>query len=146
VIDVDGVPFDEVLARVRRSTLATYKYAYLEPVALAELVATIAAERGPVLDTACYFNDRRAGHRALPDGPPPTPEEILAARSDTTLIWNGGQDDPHETIFVHIEDEPDVISFLFQVDTHRLSTTDMEACIRGMEAVAVEAAGAAVSS
>jgi hypothetical protein len=145
VIDVDGLTFDEVLATVRRSTLAAYKHAYFDPIRLAELAEAITAERGPVLDTACFFNDRRAEHRTMPGGPAPAPGEITAALPRTTLIWNGGRDAPYETVFVHIEDEPDVISLLFQVDTHHLSTTDMEACIRGMEAVAVEVASAAVT-
>ena len=145
VIDVDGRTFDEVLATVRRSALAAYKHAYFDPIRLAELVEAITAERGPVLDTACFFNDRRAEHRTMPAGPVPAPGEITAALPQTTLIWNGGRDAPYETVFVHIEDEPDVISLLFQVDTHHLSTADMEACVHGMEAVAVEVASAAVT-
>jgi hypothetical protein len=139
VVDVADVPFDEVLDRVRRSTMAAYKHAYFDPIGLRELVDTVTAERGRVLDTACFFNDRRQATRVV-TGAVPAAEQIRAALPETTLVWNGGRDIPYETVFLHFEDEPDVMSLLFQVDTHCLSVPDMEAIVRGMEEIAVAVA------
>jgi hypothetical protein len=140
VIDIGGVSFGDVLDRVRRSTMATYKHAYFDPAGLQELVGTIAAVRGPVLDAACFFNDRRTVHREITGASAPTPEQIRAALPASTLRWSGGRDIPYETAFVHVDDVPDEISLLFQVDTHCMSVPDMQGCIRGMEAIAVEVA------
>jgi hypothetical protein len=140
VVDVGDVPFVEVLDRVRRATLAAYKHAYYDPAGLRELIATIDAVHGPVLDAACFFNDRRTVHRDITGIPVPTPEQIRAALPASTLKWGGGRDIPYETAMLHVEDVPGEISLLFQVDTHCMSVPDMQACIRGMEAIAVEVA------
>ena len=140
VVDVDGLPFPDALDRVRRAVMLTLKHTFFDPRGLIELEATVAAERGPVLDTMCYFNDRRVTHREIPAGPVPTAAQIRAALPATTQHLIGGQDTPLEAVFLHIEDEPDVITTMFEMDTHCMSVEDMQACMLGMEAIAVEAA------
>jgi len=143
VVDVDGVPFPEALDRVRRAAMLTFKHTFFDPRGLAELEATVAAERGPVLPTMCYFNDRRVNHRAVTAGPVPTAAQIRAALPTTTQHLLGGQDNPFETAYLHIEDEPDIISMLFELDTYFMSVEDMQACMLDMETIAVEVACAA---
>jgi hypothetical protein len=140
VIDVADASFEEVLDRVQRTTMAVYKNAYFDPIGLEELIDTIAAERGPVVDLACFFNDRRTTTRTFPAGPAPTAEQIRAALPETDLRWNHSQDDPIETVFLHFDEAPEAMSLLFQVDTHCMSVRDMQACVQAMEEIAVEVA------
>ncbi|OLB79450.1 MAG: hypothetical protein AUI14_10285 [Actinobacteria bacterium 13_2_20CM_2_71_6] len=139
-LDVAEVTFDEVLERARRATMAVYKRAYYDPAQLAELVERIAAERGPEFDVGCYFNDRRIEDRQAVPGPVPTPERIHAALPDSAFVWTTQQDVPFERLIVHFDDVPDALRAIIFMDTHFVSPAEGEALLRGMEAVAVEAA------
>lgn len=140
-----GITFDEALARTQRRTLAAYKHAYHDASRLYELVERISRERGEQVHIGCFFDDRRlvgqpAGGGTAPVGPGPTDEQIRAALPRTTLRWESQQDQPLEQLFVHVNNVPDTIDVAIQADTHCLSPAGMEAFLRGMEAVALEAA------
>jgi hypothetical protein len=140
VLDVAGISFDEALTRARRAATRAYKHAYFDPVQLDELIARVAARRGPDFDVRCFFNDRRGGRRRGGTGPAPTPEQIREALPRTTFSWLGRQDRPFESLFIHVDDMPDTIQLAIFIDTHLLSPADAQACLHAMEGVAVEAA------
>jgi hypothetical protein len=140
VLDVADGPFEEVLTRARRTAMTAYKHAYFDAARIEDLIDTVTAERGPILDAACFFNDRRNQSRAVAAGPTPTCAQIRAAGPATAVRWVRGQDEPFERLFIHINDVPDTISVQFFMDTQFLSQADVEACLRGMEEIAVEAA------
>jgi hypothetical protein len=137
-IDVRDATVDEIVMRTERRTMATYKYAYYDPYQMDELVARVSRERGEEIDLACFFNDRRT---ARPESAVPTPEQLLAARPQTGFKWVDKQDEqPYERLFVHLDDVPDTVSMSVFIDSHHVAPADVEACLRGMEQVAVTAA------
>jgi hypothetical protein len=144
-VDVADTTFDEALARTRRGVLAAYKYAYYDASRLYELVARIGHERGEQIHIGCFFDDRRlVGERSpavpAPVATAPTERQVREALAHTSLRWLGRQDEPLEELFVHVDGAPDGVEITVQADTHYLAPGDIEAFLRGMEAVAVEAA------
>ncbi|HKT04659.1 MAG TPA: hypothetical protein VJT31_34515, partial [Rugosimonospora sp.] len=132
VLDIADLSVVDAIRHTAKRALVAYKYAYYDPVRLDELVARHGRERGEDLDIACYFNDRRAfGARPEP------PDRDSVAGSE--FRWNRRQDDPWERLFLHVENVPGTAALTLCADTHYLSPHHMEALVRGMEAVAVEA-------
>jgi hypothetical protein len=140
VVDVAGVTVDEALARTRRRAMATYKYAYYDPYRMLELVDRVGRERGEPVDIGCFFNDRRLAGQPAPGGAVPTRDQVHAALPDTTYRCELQQDAPLERLFVSVDDAPDAVDLTVLTDTHYLSPADLEACLRGMEELAVAAA------
>ena len=141
VIDVAGATFDEVVARAESTAMKTYLNAYYDPAKLDELIDRVSGERGEALDLSCFFNDRRfttPRPEALEVGV--TTEEIRAALALTDLRWGHRYDRWSEKFFLHVDDVPDVIRLFACGDTHYVSPEEMEAGLRDMEAVIVEAA------
>ena len=139
MVDVAGVTFDEALARVSRRVIATFKNAYYDPLRVAELVERIGRERGEELDIDCYYNDRRLSEEDKPVHDPPTPAEVSAALSATTVSH-----EPlirrSERLFLAVEEKPGSFRLTLEADTWFLSREAMVACARAMEEVAVAAA------
>lgn len=141
VIDVAGAEFDEVVRRAWRASLHAYKLAYYNPLDREELERRIAAERGEAVDTGCYFNDRRMASREEPArGAAPSAAGLRAALRRSELIERCRRDQPNDRCFLSIDNVPDTICYELYVDTHYVSPADMEACLRGLESVVVEAA------
>ncbi|GAA4473250.1 condensation domain-containing protein [Phytohabitans houttuyneae] len=139
-IDLAGLTIDDAVRLTARQAIAAYKHAYYNPSDVDDLVARLAAERGEELDLACFFNDRRIDVRDQEAGPAPTPEQVRAALPHSTFEWSRQRDTSFERMFAHIEDVPDMMAITIAGDTHYMSPGDLEAVVRGMEAVAVEAA------
>jgi hypothetical protein len=140
VIDVVGITVDEAVTRAWRASVGAYKHAYFEPVKIRELLAAVSTERGEEIDLNCVFNDRRMATPRGVEGPPPGPEEVRAALPCTTLKWEDQTDDPTDECHIHVYDSPDSVNVMVQFDTHYVSPDDVEAILRGMEAVSLKAA------
>jgi hypothetical protein len=140
VLAIADDPFDVVLDRARRCAMVAAKHAYFDPGLMETVIDAVTAERGPVLESACFFNDRRGASRNAGDGPAPTPAEIRAAEPATEMTWLHGQDEPFERLFIHLNDVPDTIAMQVFADTRFLSLADVETCLRSMEKIAVQAA------
>jgi hypothetical protein len=140
VLDLAGATFEQAIMHTAQRALVAFKYAYYDPYQVDALVERVSRERGEEVDIACYFNDRRVLGADSADGPAPTAAQIRAALPRTTFGWTIRQDDPWERLFVHIENVADTAAITIQGDTHHISPSDMEACVREMETVAVEAA------
>jgi hypothetical protein len=139
VLDVAGLTVTEAITRVRRGVMTAFKYAYYDPLRMEELIARVGRERGRPIDVACYFNDRRGAPREAAEGRAPTPAQVRAALPHSTFHWRRKEDRSFEHLFVHLENVPDRIGITVAGDTHCLAPADMEACVRGMERLAVEA-------
>ncbi|MDQ7910870.1 condensation domain-containing protein [Phytohabitans sp. ZYX-F-186] len=139
-IDLAGLSVDDAVRLTARQAIAAYKHAYYNPSDVDDLVARLARERGEELDLACFFNDRRIEVRTQAPTPPPAPSEVYAALPRSTFEWTRRRDTSFERMFAHIEDVPDAMAITVAGDTHYMSPDDLEAVVRGMEAVAVEAA------
>jgi hypothetical protein len=70
----------------------------------------------------------------------PTPEQVEAARPETTFTWVEQQDkQPYAPLYVEIDDQPDTVRLVVSTDIHFLAPDDVVRCIRGMEEIAVAA-------
>jgi hypothetical protein len=128
VLDLAGVPFEEALRQTRRAAMTASKYAYCDPFQMEELIARLAEERGTPIDTNCFFNDRRNTPRS----------ESVAAPSASVFRWTARQDDPFETLMVHVNDAADTVQLAVFVDTHAWSPRDAETLVRRMEEFVVD--------
>src|SRR5690606_32692901 len=87
-----------------------------------------------------FFNDRRGQAATEPVPAAPSRQELESARSRTAIRWERQQDEPFEELFLHVNKASDTLDLTAQFDTCYLSPADVEALLRGMEEVAVEAA------
>jgi hypothetical protein len=140
-LDVAGVGLDEAVERAERATMTASKHAYFDPWQVDDLIAEVAAERDPRLDVATFFNDRRMGKGAH-DGvvADPSPQVLAEARAGSAFVWTDRQHDPVERLFLHVDDGPGWIELRVCVDTCYLGPAEAERLVRGMEALAIEAA------
>ncbi|HZM82965.1 MAG TPA: condensation domain-containing protein [Candidatus Limnocylindrales bacterium] len=136
-LDVAGASFDELVLRARRRLLTAQKYAYYAPYENDRLVDRVGRERGVTFDLRCMFNDRRSE-----DGPIETvagEAEIRAAIPATTVNWRE-VDRLHQRLMIHVNEHPEALTALVQVDTAYLGRDDMDALLRRMEATVIAAA------
>ncbi|HZM83982.1 MAG TPA: condensation domain-containing protein [Candidatus Limnocylindrales bacterium] len=144
VLDVADVPFDEALPRVRRATMAAYKHAYHDPIDLVELQRRVSRDRGAEIDIACFFNNRRGEGKAVPEV---TSQMIEEALPRSVLRWTPTESEPLRRMFGRVEnDTADAMRLSLFLDTHLMSLADGEACLRGMQAVAIKAAQSALAA
>jgi hypothetical protein len=137
-IDVADAVFDEVVARAWKVATNAYLHGYYNTLAQYELVARVDRDRGAETDISYFVNDRRdQGH---PPGPPPTDDEIQAARPLTTLRWDRKLDTYDGTFYLHVDSVPDGLEFAIWADTGHFAPDAIQACARELEAVTVEAA------
>jgi hypothetical protein len=69
-----------------------------------------------------------------------TPELLVHRLAETSLTWLGQRDNMHEQANILIENRPDVLSLHMLWDRWSLTNEQVEAILRGVEEVAVEAA------
>jgi hypothetical protein len=146
-IDVTDTSIDEVVARTRRATLTSGMRAYYDPDALSEVIARLDAERGHPARVTCRINDQRAmvmRAEAEADAAGPaevTPEQVRHKLPETSLSWLGPWDHLIEQAFIVVENRPaDVLSLHVLWDLWSLTSEQVEALLRAVEDVAVEAA------
>jgi hypothetical protein len=142
-IDVGDASLDEVVARARAAALTAAMRAYCDPDELSELTAVLDAERGHPAAVTCRVNDQRAmvmrADEQL-DGAEVTPAQIAQLLSETSLNWLGPRENMHEQANIVIENRPGIVSLWLIWDLWSLTNTQVEAILRGVETVAVEAA------
>jgi hypothetical protein len=136
VVDVAGTTFDDAVQRSRGASLLGCKHAYYDPDRLDELVARINRERGEQIDIACVFNNQFRE----PVGPVPTAEQARAALPQTVLTWDRPLELFNERLMVTVNDVPDTMEVMAEVDTCHVAAADVEALLHGMLATVVEAA------
>jgi hypothetical protein len=117
-----------------------FKHAYYDPDDRLALLERVNAERGAEIDISCFFNDRRRLGRPVPTGRTATLAEIRAALPASRLRWTTEPGLSKQKLYMSVDDIPDGIELAMSADTEHLSTVDMEAIVRGIEAVLVEMA------
>lgn len=142
-IDVADCTVDEVVARARGSALTAGMRAYYDPDDLREVMARLDAERGYPASVTCRVNDQRAmimRAEETADHGEVTPEQVEDELTETSLTWLGRRDNMHEQANILIENRPGVVSLHMMWDRWSLADRQVEALLRGVEEVAVEAA------
>jgi len=142
-IDVTDTSIDEVVARARSASLTAGMRAYYDPDDLREVTERLDAERGYPARVTCRVNDQRAMiMRADAEAylGEVTPEQISQRLAETSLTWLGPRENMHEQANILVENRPDVVSLHMMWDRWSLTDEQVEALLRGVEEVAVEAA------
>jgi hypothetical protein len=141
LIDVAGITFDDAVKRAAAASIAALKHAYFKPVRIREILAAVSAERGEEIDLACAYNDRRLITSREAPSVLPEPADVRAALPRSTLRWENYSDEAGEPFLIHIRESADSVNLLVSHDSHYISPGDVEAFLRAMEAITVEAAG-----
>jgi hypothetical protein len=128
------------VTRARGAILTAGMNGYYEPARRDELIARVNRERGMDIDISCVVNDRRGPNLDRPLDHPPTAAEITAAVGTGELRWEFTTDRPSHNFFVHVNNAPDTLDYAICADSHHLSVDELVTCLRGIEAVVVEAA------
>jgi hypothetical protein len=144
-IDVTDTSVDEVVTRTRGASLTAGMRAYYDPDELGAVMARLDAERGYPARVTCRVNDqramvRRADAASLAEAGDVDPVTIRRKLGETTLTWLGPRYNMHEQVNILIENKPDVVSLHMMWDRQCLTDEQVEALLRGVEEVAVEAA------
>ncbi|HEX3650641.1 MAG TPA: condensation domain-containing protein [Pseudonocardiaceae bacterium] len=140
LIDVADISLGEAVGRAKVSVLNTYKNAYYDPYQQDAVIDRVNVERGAEVDMSCFYNDRRRGERGPAAGPLPAADEITAALAGADYRWEHEADPPQRKLYFNVDDPPGAIDFAMSVDTRYFDDDDMIAVLRGIEAVAVQAA------
>jgi hypothetical protein len=141
-VDLADTSVDEVVARARGACLTAGMRAYYDPDELGEVIERLDAERGYPARVTCRVNDQRAMIMRSEEADPGeiTPERIAGRLPETSLTWLGPRDNMHEQANILIEPRPGVVSLHMMWDRWSLTDGQVEAVLRGVEEVAVEAA------
>jgi Condensation domain len=142
-IDAADTSVDEVVARARGAILTAGMRGYYDPDDLRGVTAKLDAERGYPARVTCRVNDQRAMIMRVGEEADPgevTVEQVREKLAETSLTWLGLRENMHEQVNILVEPQPDVVSLHMMWDLWSLSNERVEALLRGVEEVAVEAA------
>ena len=141
-IDVADASVDEVVARARAAALTAGMRAYYDPDDLREVTARLDAERGYPASVTCRVNDQRAMiMRSDAEADLElTRDQVRRRLAETSLTWLGPRENMHEQVLILVENRPDVVSLHMMWDLSCLTNGQVEALLRSVEDVAVEAA------
>lgn len=142
-IALAGSSIDEVVARTRGASLTAGMRAYYNPDDLAELTERLDAERGFPARVTCRVNDQRSmimREQEATDIGEVTEQQVRQRLPETALTWLGRKPDMYEQVNLLIENRNDILSLHLMWDLSCLTTGQVEALLRGVEEIAVEAA------
>jgi hypothetical protein len=151
----DADPAETAAALHRRYDRHVFDYAREWPIrwavivsrgAATHLVSVISHLASDGVGVVTMLNDLASRGAAAGAGSPagepgcPPAERRRAALPRSVLTWGRQRDVPGEKCYLHLNNVPDTVNYELLADTCYLSPADMEAILRGLEAVLVEAA------
>jgi len=140
-LDLANTTVDEVVAQARRASMVAGLNAYYDPDQLDELMARLDNERGYPARVSCRINDRRLTARQdVARDTAVTMAQIQEKLPETWLSWDGDLEHLPEQAFITVEDHPETIHLQVIFDMASLTEEHVEALLRGVEEVAIEAA------
>lgn len=158
VVDAAAATFDEVVARAMVAATTASFFGYYDPVECDKLLDEIAGRLSRPLDISWHLNDRRALFASQDGVSAPTGPEAEAALRDalprTKLYWDRAQPTFDGSLFMQVDSRPEptitgrnaldeglpAVYMEVWTDTHYFALDQIEALVREMEAVVVEAA------
>lgn len=143
-INVADATLDEVIFRARQASMVAAKYAYYDPDQLDALTARLDRERGYPARVSCRLNDRRMHTRRDADEAARdcevTMEQIEQLLPKSFISWDGTVDHLPEQAFITVEDHEETVYLQVIFDMACFTEAEVEALLRGVEEVAIEAA------
>lgn len=141
VLDLEGASLDQAARRTYRSALATYRYGFYDPAAIAGLRRDWASRRGGHLDLSGYFNDARFQDRWEPaPHAAPSPEGLRKLTTATTVEVIGGWARQDTKFFVSTTFAPGTCRLNLMTDTAFVPPDQTRAMLRAVEGLLVQAA------
>jgi hypothetical protein len=153
VVDVADAAFDEIVSRAQKTATKASFYAYYDPVECDRLIDQIAARHGQPLDVYWCLNDLRGlAGPADGDSEMPTEAELARALPHTRLYWNRKVPTSDGALFIFVDSRPWLVGrqapaeglpavyMRVWTDTQHFVLPQVEAFVREMEAVVVQAA------
>ena len=140
VIEAGDADLPAVIGRTMQASLQAYLHAQYDPAALDELLAGIGAARGGEVDLSVSFNDRRFDAQTpVAAGGAVTAAAIGALLPETSLRWERVE---HygARYFLHVNAAPGSMDLTLFADSSVLDAAAVEAHLRGIETLLVEAA------
>jgi hypothetical protein len=135
----DKPDFGTLLSRVWQTSLAAYRNAYYDPVALRRGFEAAGHDYRTIFLPHFYFNDVR-----LPGAGAPLSGggelELRAATQRSTFSWTRGLERSSWHLLTHVVDEPGAVGVTLSLDTRFHSPQRMEPFLRNLEQLLVEAA------
>ncbi|MEV6235582.1 condensation domain-containing protein [Lentzea sp. NPDC051838] len=131
---------DDVVRGVRLATMNAYRYSQFDARKLWPVMDAVADERGTRFQRDCVFNDVGAHQEdRVIDPAPPNLGEVAGALADTAFQWLPATSYPVACYFTVIRAGREVELALYG-DTRYLPEPDIEAFLRGVEALVVASA------
>jgi hypothetical protein len=158
VVDAADATFDEVVGRAWSTATNSSLNAYYDPRECDRLLAETERRLGRPLDVAWHLNDRRAMAGPLEIESPLPEAQLKAALDDalshTRIFWDRRCPSFEGTLFIQVDSAPDAtapdraeldeglpaVYLAIWTDMHHFAADRVEAFVRAMEAVLVEAA------
>lgn len=135
----DRAGFADLLTGAWQASLAAYRHAYYDPVALARAFAAQGHDLAGALAPYCFVNDLRLPHEA---GPVPAvpPGRLRAMTEGTSLTWDVAPARFAWRCRFQVMDAPDGLALVVTANTDYLPAGDVEELLRGIETALVAAA------
>jgi hypothetical protein len=132
--------FDDLVTAVNPAALLAYRNAYYDQRKMNRLIARLGEECGAEVFPYCCFNDQRQA--TSPGGPPgalaaSAPRAALPA---ATVTWAASHERLNCGFCLHVTGRPGELQVSLTADTCLLPRAGIEAFLRGMERLVVEAA------
>lgn len=140
VVELGDHAFGDLIGAVTPAALRAYRSAYYDQRQMNSLITRLSQDCGTGVFPYCCFNDQRLTSDAA--GPPAGLDEaaIRAALPATTLTWPARHEHLNCRFCLHVTRGPGELRVSLTADTRFLSRPGIEACLRGLERLVVEAA------
>jgi hypothetical protein len=145
-VDYPSGTVAEAVRATSKAAQAAYFYGYYDPAAIGDLLDAVAAQRQVEFDLTMFFNDQTAfiddafdmdqtaAHARLPEA------ETRKLLRDTVIAPAGTMDAHGPKVFLKAQSGADTCGLNLMADTAYLPPPTIEAVLRGIEAIIVEAA------
>jgi hypothetical protein len=144
VVDCSSGTVAEAARAMTKAALAAYFHGYYDPTAIGELLGEVAARRGVRFDLSVFFNDQSEFFDDEPallnDGLDMDQVSARGLLRDTVLFPIGTLDAHGPTVFLKAQSGADISRLDLMADTAHLPPPKIEAVLRGIETIMLEAA------
>jgi hypothetical protein len=140
VVEAGDRGFGELIDVVKPAALRAYRNAYYDQRRMSALITRLRQDRGTEVFPYCCFNDQRLAADAAGLAAGPGEAAIRAALAATTVTWPACHEYLNCRFCLHVTGKPGELRVSLTADTRFLSRPGIEAFLRGLERLVVDAA------